>query len=413
MHRYILHCDLNNFYASVECMLNPELKGKAVAVCGKQEERHGIVLAKSEKAKKMGVKTGEAICQAKRKCPDLITVLPNFATYIKYSKLTRDIYYRYTDMVEAFGIDECWLDVTGSISLFGNSYEIAYKIKETVKEELGLTISIGVSFNKIFAKLGSDMKKPDAITCIERENFKEQIWNLPAGDLLGVGSATKRKLEKYGIKTIGQIANTTQDFMKRLLGKNGTQLWMYANGLDDSRVATRDYFVPYKTIGHSITCTSDLLNLEEVWCVFLELSQNVSKRLRAYNLTTRKIQISIKDNTLVSKEYQGCLDLPTSSYHDIAKFALKIFIQKHIWINNIRAVGVRAIDLQNSQKIEQCSLFCDHKAKERINKLEETIETIRDKYGSKIINNAVLMVNSKTPDIRIEEQLIMPSAMYR
>lgn len=223
MQRVILHCDMNNFYASVECMLNPELKNKPVAVCGSVEERHGIVLAKNYAAKAFGVSTGEAIWQAKQKCQDLVIVEPHYEQYIKFSKLAREIYGRYTDQIEPYGMDECWLDVTGS-GCMGTGFEIADEIRRTVKFELGLTISAGVSFNKIFAKLGSDMKKPDAITCIEADSFREKIWCLPAADLLGVGRATEKVLSGYGIHTIGELAATSDDFLKCRLGKNGQKI---------------------------------------------------------------------------------------------------------------------------------------------------------------------------------------------
>ena len=252
MQRVILHCDMNNFYASVECMLNPELKNKPVAVCGSVEERHGIVLAKNYAAKAFGVSTGEAIWQAKQKCQNLVIVEPHYEQYMKFSKLARGIYGRYTDQIEPYGMDECWLDVTGS-GCMGTGFEIADEIRRTVKFELGLTISAGVSFNKIFAKLGSDMKKPDAITCIEADSFQEKIWCLPASDLLGVGRATEKVLSGYGIHTIGELAATSDDFLKCRLGKNGLAIKKYANGLDDSPVMRSDYVSPVKSIGHGIT----------------------------------------------------------------------------------------------------------------------------------------------------------------
>ena len=251
--RAILHIDMNNFYASVECMLNPDLKKYPIAVCGSQEERHGIVLAKNYKAKAFGVSTGEAIWQAKQKCPNLVTVPPHYEQYMRFSKLAREIYGRYTDLIEPFGMDEVWADVTGCQHFIGSPLHIAEEIKETVKYELGLTVSIGVSFNKIFAKLGSDMKKPDAITVIPKESFKEKIWDLPATDMLGVGRATEKKLSSVGIHTIGQIAQFPVDFFQRKLGKCGVDLWRFANGMDDSQVTVRDIEAPDKTVGHGMT----------------------------------------------------------------------------------------------------------------------------------------------------------------
>ena len=234
MLRSILHCDMNNFYASVECMLDPALKKYPIAVCGSVEERHGIVLAKNYKAKAFDVKTGDAVWQAKQKCKDLVVVPPHYEEYIKYSKLARSVYERYTDQVEPYGMDECWLDISGTESLFGSPEKVANEIRETMKFELGLTISVGVSFNKIFAKLGSDMKKPDAVTLIPKDTFKEKIWGLPAADLLGVGRATQRVLDSYCIRTIGDLANTDPEFLRKRLGKNGVVLWNYAKGLFNS-----------------------------------------------------------------------------------------------------------------------------------------------------------------------------------
>lgn len=224
-------------YILIDCMLDPSLRKYPVAVCGSVEERHGIVLAKNYAAKAFDVKTGDAVWQAKQKCKDLVIVPPHYEEYIKYSKLARSVYSRFTDQVEPYGMDECWLDISGTEHIYGSPERVANKIRETIKFELGLTISVGVSFNKIFAKLGSDMKKPDAVTVIPQDTFREKIWGLPAADLLGVGRATQRVLDSYCIKTIGDLAKTDPDFLKRKLGKNGTALWQYANGNDHSRVS--------------------------------------------------------------------------------------------------------------------------------------------------------------------------------
>lgn len=220
--RTILHCDMNNFYASVECLYNPALRGKPVAVGGDVEARHGIILAKNYEAKKYGVQTGEALWQAKQKCPGLTIVPPSFEKYLRFSRLAREIYGCYTDRIESFGLDECWLDLTGSERLFGGGKAVADKLRERIKFELGVTISVGVSHNKIFAKLGSDMKKPDATTVITRENYKDVVWPLPVSDLLFVGPATTRKLARYGIHTIGQLAQADG---RRMAGAAAGQKW--------------------------------------------------------------------------------------------------------------------------------------------------------------------------------------------
>ncbi len=299
MQRAILHSDLNSFYASVEMMLNPNLRGKAVAVCGSTEDRHGIVLAKSELAKKAGIKTGMVNWEARQRCPGLIVVPPHYEQYLKYSKLTREIYLRYTDQVEPYGMDECWLDVSGSLDLYGTGMDIAQAIRNTVKEELGMTVSIGVSYNKVFAKLGSDMKKPDAVTQISETDMELLVWPLPASDLFYCGRASAKKLAAYGIHTIGDIAKTPPDFLKRRLGVNGIMLWQFANGLDSSPVAGQDFISPIKSIGHGITCTCDLVNEDEVWRVMLELAQDVGHKLRIHGLEASGVQITVKDESLV------------------------------------------------------------------------------------------------------------------
>ena len=262
--RIILHSDLNCFYASVEVNENPKLRDQAIAVCGSTEERHGIVLTASYPAKRRGVKTGMANWQAVRACPGLICVPPHYDLYVKYSRLVRNIYLRYTDKMEPYGMDECWLDVSGSRQLHGDGTAIAEEIRKAVRDELGLTVSIGVSFNKIFAKLGSDMKKPDAVTTLPRDDWKGRVWPLPVSELLYVGPATTRKLMSRNILTIGDLAKTPPELLHDWFGKNGIVLWRFANGEDNSRVMQNDYEAPIKSVGHGITCSCDLRDNESV-----------------------------------------------------------------------------------------------------------------------------------------------------
>lgn len=291
MDRTILHCDMNNFYASVECMLNPQLSGKPVAVGGDVENRHGIILAKNYEAKKYGIQTGEALWQAKQKCRNLIIVPPHYEEYLKYSRLAHSIYEDYTDLIEPYGMDEVWLDITGSTKLFGNGERVANVLRERIKFELGLTISVGVSFCKVFAKLGSDMKKPDAVTVIPKDSFREVIWDLPASDLLGVGRSTDKVLSSYGIHTIGELANAYPDLIQRKLGKNGMMLLAFANGEDRSRVAPQDYEPPMKSVGHGITTVQDLENNAEVWNIILALTQDIGHKLRVYNKNAAGVMV--------------------------------------------------------------------------------------------------------------------------
>ena len=410
--RAILHSDLNCFYASVEMMLDPALRGKAVAVCGSSEDRHGIVLAKSEKAKKAGVKTGMVNWEAKQCCRDLIIVPPQYDQYLKYSKLTRAIYQRYTDLVEPYGMDECWLDVTGSRAACGDAMTIAQQIRRSVREELGLTVSIGVSFNKVFAKLGSDMKKPDAITEIEPNSFQEKVWPLPCSDLLYCGPATTAKLSQYGIHTIGDLAAFDPRLLQNALGVNGLALWNYANGLDVSRVMHRDFVSPVKSIGHGITCISDLENEQEVWKVMLALAQDVGHRLRLHNLEARAVQIWVRGGDLYGSQYQCKLPLKTQLPSEIAAAAFRVFQERYAWATKVRSVTVRAIDLVPREGAVQLSLFEDvqeHIAREKV---QNAVEEIRGRYGKSAITYAVLLGDLKMPcDGR--DKVKMPGMMYQ
>ncbi len=388
--RTILHCDLNSFYASVEIFLNPDLKGKAVAVCGSKEERHGIVLAKSDLAKSYGVKTAEAIWEAERKCPGLIIVPPHYDEYVKFSRRVRDIYEEYTDLVEPFGMDECWLDVTGSERLFGSGEEIAHTIRERVKKEVGITISVGVSFNKVFAKLGSDMKKPDAVTVIPYDNFRNIIYKLPATEMIGIGPNTGRVLKNYCIETIGELAATSKTFLVNKLGKTGECIWSYANGLDDSPVHSVDFEAPIKSIGRGVTCPKDLESSEEVKRVILNLSQIVAHQLRKHSLRATAVQLSIKDKNLFTKQYQAPLDIATQSFWDISEKAFELFMGNYDWHDKIRAVTVRAINLTDCSEPEQLDFLFDYSAYEKRDNAENAIEKIRKKYGISIINIAGL-----------------------
>jgi len=412
MERTILHSDLNCFYASVEMMLDPSLRGKAVAVCGSTEDRHGIVLAKSEKAKKAGVKTGMVNWEARQLCKDLVIVPPQYDQYLKYSKLTQAIYQRYTDLIEPFGMDECWLDVTGSRGIFGDGMTIAEEIRRTVREELGLTVSIGVSYNKIFAKLGSDMKKPDAITEIRRDTYKDVVWPLAADEMIYCGRATKAKLGNYGIRTIGDIAQTDPEFLRRLLGVNGLALWRYANGTDQSRVMHRDFVSPVKSIGHGITCVADLNDEEEVWKVILALSQDIGHRLRVHELSARGVQVAVRGNDLLGAQFQCKLPCKTQLPSEIASAANRLFQEHYRWSSKVRAVTVRAIDLVPQSDPDQLSIFVDTAKLERRERLEDMVEEIRSRFGKHAITYGILLGDLKMPDDG-RHSVKMPGLMYQ
>ena len=410
--RVILHSDLNCFYASVEMMLDTTLKGKAVAVCGSTEDRHGIVLAKSELAKKAGIKTGMVNWEARQLCKDLIVVPPQYDQYLKYSKLTQSIYHRFTDQVEPFGMDECWMDVTGSQGVYGDGMSIAESIRAAVKEELGLTVSIGVSYNKIFAKLGSDMKKPDAITQIRREDFMEKVWPLDASEMIYCGRATTAKLAKYGIRTIGQLAATDPALLKSWFGVNGLALWRYANGTDTSRVCHKDFVSPVKSVGHGITCTADLENEDEVHKVILALSQDIGHRLRVHELSARGVQLYVRGNDLLGAQFQCKLPFTTQLPSEIAASAYQVFRQKYSWGNKVRAVTVRAIDLVPQNTPQQMSMFVDGGQIDKKERLQDAIEQLRDRFGKHAITYGALLGDLKMPNDG-RHSVKMPGMMFQ
>lgn len=388
--RDILHCDLNNFYASVECRDNPSLKGKPVAVCGSVEERAGIVLAKNYEARAYGIKTGDTVYEALRKCPQLITVRPRMSRYSDISKQVRKIYQRFTDMVEPFGMDECWLDVTGSHYLFGSSEEIANKIRETVKAETGLTISVGVSFTKVLAKLGSDMKKPDAVTILSPENYREKIYPLSVNEIIGVGPSTFKKLEKLRIHTLGDLAKTDPEVLSRHIGKSGIWLWRAVNGFDDAQVHEQNYKRQIKSVGSSTTLPKDLYTNSEVWRTLLSLAEDVTRQLREEKLCAGGVVISVKTNDLAYREFQICLDVPLRSAQSFAKSGFELFKTRFDWHLPIRAVGIRAINLLPEAYSRQSSLFCDCLKIDREERLSEVSDMLRVRFGRDTIYPARL-----------------------
>ena len=347
--------------------------------------------------------------QAKQKCRNLVVVPPHFEEYIKYSKLARNVYQRYTDQVEPYGMDECWLDISGTDYTFGSPEKVANDIRETIKFELGLTISVGVFFNKIFAKLGSDMKKPDAVTVIPKDTFRDKIWGLPAADLLGVGRATQRVLDSYCIRTIGDLAKTDPDFLNRRLGKNGIALWQYANGNDRSRVMNADFVSPIKSVGHGITTIEGLENDEQVWPVFLELTQDIGHKLRVHKKCVDGVAIHIRDNTLLSKQWQTALDMPTQSPMLIAKAAFALFEKRYDWRNPIRLVTIQAINLVPQDTPRQVDLFMNIEKIEKAERLDQCIETIRQRFGKNSIRNGILFQNLRMPSEKPE--ITMPTGV--
>ena len=390
MDRVIIHSDANCFYASVEMLYHPEFAGKPLAVGGDPEARHGIVLTANYIAKKHGVKTGMALWQARQACPDVIFVPPRMDLYLKFSSMLREIYGEYTDKIEPYGCDEAWLDVSDSISLKGDGRKIADEISARVKKELGITVSEGISWNKIYAKLGSDYKKPDAITEFNRENYKSLIWKLPASDLLYVGRSTNRTLSKYGIHTIGDLACTDPDFLLKTLGKMGLVIHSFANGWDESPVATEGYSAPIKSIGNSTTTPRDLENDLDVQIIFMALAESVSARLRKHGFKCNTVAISIRDNSLYHFSRQMHLREPTDITDEIMNAAMELFRNNYDWSYPIRSLGVRGADLVTADIPVQMSLFMNEEKRAKQEKMDKVVDEIRRRFGYFSIQRAFM-----------------------
>jgi DNA polymerase-4 len=391
MDRVILHADLNNFYASVECLYRPELRGLPVAVGGDPEARHGIILAKNYPAKKFGVKTGEAIWQAKQKCPGLVVLKPNYRLYLRFARMARQIYADYTDLIEPFGLDEAWLDVTGSRGLYGDGKEIADEIRARIRSELGITASVGASFNKIFAKLGSDMRKPDFTTPVTRDNYRDTVWTLPAGDLLYVGPATARKLTERGITTIGALAKTDLSFLRAWFGKWGEVLHAFANGLDASPVTAMGEEALIKSIGNSTTTPRDLINNEDVSVILYVLCESVAMRLREHGLECRTVEIQIRDNALFSFVRQKKQSRPTNLACELHRAAFELFQQNYSWGRPVRSIGVRGCELLPADGPAQLSILGDEMKRCRMERLEAAMDDVRRRYGNLSVHRALLL----------------------
>ena len=390
MDRVIIHSDANCFYASVEMLYHPEFAGKPLAVGGDPEARHGIVLTANYIAKKQGVKTGMALWQARQACPDVIFVPPRMDLYLKFSSMLREIYGEYTDKIEPYGCDEAWLDVSDSSSLKGDGRKIADEISARVKKELGITVSEGISWNKIYAKLGSDYKKPDAITEFNRENYKSLIWKLPASDLLYVGRSTNRTLSKYGIHTIGDLACTDPDFLLKTLGKMGLVIHSFANGWDESPVATEGYSAPIKSIGNSTTTPRDLENDLDVQIIFMALAESVSARLRKHGFKCNTVAISIRDNSLYHFSRQMRLREPTDITDEIMNAAMELFRNNYDWSHPIRSLGVRGADLVTADIPVQMSLFMNEEKRAKQEKMDKAVDEIRRRFGYFSIQRAFM-----------------------
>ena len=395
--RIILHVDCNCFYASVEMLYHPEYDGKPLAVGGDPEERHGIVLTANYIAKRRGVKTGMALWQARQCCPDLIFVPPRMYLYIRFSRMARAIYQEFSDRVESFGLDECWIDLTESCGMLGdrtrtieNGYRIAREISARVRRELGITVSIGVSWNKIYAKLGSDYRKPDAITVFDRNNYRKLIYPLPVSDLLYVGRRTDRKLAQYGIRTIGQLARTDPVYLKEWFGKIGLMLSVFARGEDQTPVNDLGVETPVKSVGNSTTTPRDLVNNEDVRLVLYLLSESVSERLRQQRAEGQVVSVYVRDNELRGFRQQKKLSEPTSISGEIEEAAFSVFQRLYRWEKPIRSIGISVGDLKPENQPRQLNLFVNEKRRERQMRADRMVSLIRSRYGYYAVQRGIM-----------------------
>ena len=409
LERVILHSDLNSFYASVECFHNPDIRNKPVAVCGSVEERHGIVLAANQIAKKFQIKTGDAVWQAKLKCPNIIIVAPHYDHYLRFSKAVREIYTAYSPCVESFGLDECWIDVSGTGHNLRQSVLLADEIRERIQFETGITASIGVSDNKIFAKLGSDLKKPNATTCIKD---KTEIYDLPVSDLLYVGRATTTKLNNMGIFKIGHLAEFDVKSLESRLGKWGRYIWQFANGYDRSPVSEAGKIPVIKSIGNSTTTPRDLKNVDEIKITVMLLAESVAARLREQHCKCKNVQISIRYNDLSGYQRQGKLTIPSCTAVTIGKKALQLVL-KNMNEKPIRSLGVKARQL-TFDEYPQLSFLPEYQEEQEQEEIEYVIDHIRKRYGHFSIQLCHMLSDLQLSQLSPkEEHVIFPVSYFR
>ncbi len=413
MGRRILHIDFNGFFASVECFFRPEIRPFPVAVTGDPEKRHGIILAKNQLAKQFGVRTGEAIWEAKQKCPNLVCVSPHYDQYVHFSELGRALYHEYSDLIEPFGLDESWVDITGRTRDFHEAIDLANEIRERVHAEIGITVSVGVADNKIFAKLGSDLKKPDAVSAVLPDNFREVAWRLPVGDLLMVGPATKNRLNRYGIMTIGDLAKTDPGFLQAQLGKAGLTLHRFANGRDSSPVLPYGFETPVKSVGNGITAPRDLVNNDDVRLTLLMLSESVSRRLREHGFRANVVSLSVRDCGLFSFTRQRRLKTPSFLTDEILDASMALFTENYDWQRPIRSLTVCASDLWATDRPVQLNLFGEEEHRTRLETAERAIDGIRSRFGYHAILRGRLLTDRTIGVMNPREEHVSHPVGYR
>ena len=398
--RLIFHCDCNNFFASCECLERPELKHVPMAVAGDPENRVGIVVAKNEIAKQYGVKTTDTVWQARKKCPEIVFVPPRHRLYIEVSDRVNAIYRDYSDFVEPASIDESYIDLTGTLDYYNmTARELADSIRARIREEIKITISVGVAGNKIFAKMGSDYKKPDATTVILGEDYKTILWPLPVSDLMFAGKTSVKLLNQNGIHTVGDLALQPRTRVVSLLGKGGEALWMYANGLDDDPVRRWGDVPEVKSVSHGMTFRRDLVTREEIETGVAVQADRIAMSLRRQNLKGSVVSIQIKTPQLVTISRQTSLNHYTWLEHEIRDIAMNL-IDEHWRIGDpIRAITVGVSKLvPGNEATEQLDLFGllgstgqkGSNDREKQDKMEEAADALRRKMGNLAVTLGVL-----------------------
>ena len=411
--RVVAHCDLNSFYAGVECMYRPEIRKKPVVVGGDEEARHGIVLAKNLNAKRFGVQTGMSLMEARKLCPPLVTIPANMPLYLRFSREFHRLLANYSNCVESYGLDEAWVDLTGPGVAIRDGERIANEIRGRARRELGLTCSVGVSFTKPFAKLGSDMRKPDATTVLSKENYRQTVWRLPASELLFVGAATTRMLAKYNILTIGNLAACDTDWLYRKLGKNGLLIQSYARGEDLTPVKPCDVDYPIKSIGNSTTQPVDAVTVEQVKATFAILADSVAHRMRESGFRSRCVHIAVRGGDLGWNGCQQALKFPTCLAGDLRAAAMELFFsRRYQHAFPLRGIALRCAALSYDTDPMQTNLFFDaerHAAKE---KLEKSVRSLQNRFGSKSIQLGIMMADRKIAGVNPKELHVAPAAPY-
>lgn len=393
----VFHVDVNSAFLSWEAVnrakkgMEPDLRTIPSAIGGDMAKRHGVILAKSIPAKQYNVRTGESIMEARKKCPNLLIISPNHKLYKEYSNAFMDILREYTPDVEQFSIDEAFMDMTGTQLLFGEPIAAANQIKDRIKKELGFTVNVGISSNKLLAKMASDFQKPDLVHTLFPDEIRTKMWGLPVSDLFFVGRVTTKKLLTMGIHTIGDLAQTDVELLKLHFKKQGEVIWNFANGIDFSVVQSEP--TPNKGYGNSTTVSFDVTDLETAKMVLLTLAENVAGRLRKDGVKIETVSVGIKDTNFKSSSHQKVLESPTNITAEIYQIACVLF--EELWDGTpIRLLGIQTSKIREMDAGRQLSMF-DTTNYEKLEKLDAAVDKIRGKFGDEVVKRASFLGNVK------------------